>query len=94
MATKIKRPLKWLFPSTISKEYQRLLDRAYNALFENESFKKALDAAGPKTIFKHSIGHNNRKETVLTESEFCKRIQHLKDFGLIKIEDNEIEGEW
>jgi SPP1 gp7 family putative phage head morphogenesis protein len=27
MATKIKRPLKWLFPSTISKEYQRLLLR-------------------------------------------------------------------
>ena len=45
---------------------------------------KALEAAGPKTIFTHSIGRNNRKETVLTESEFCKRIQYLKDYGLLE----------
>ena len=70
-----------------SKEYQNLLNRAYNALFTNENFKKALEAAGPKTIFTHSIGNNNRKETVLTESEFCKRIQYLKDYGLLE-EDN------
>ena len=75
-----------------SKEYQRLLDRAYNALYENENFKKALDAAGPKTIFTHSIGRNNRKETVLTESEFCKRLQYLKDYGEIPIENNDMEG--
>jgi len=74
-----------------SKDYQRLLDRAYNALYTNENFRKALEAAGQKTIFTHSIGHSNRKETVLTESEFCKRLQYLKDFGLISVETNEIE---
>jgi predicted NAD-dependent protein-ADP-ribosyltransferase YbiA (DUF1768 family) len=77
-----------------SKEYQRLLDRAYNALYENENFRKALEAAGDKTIFTHSIGKSNRKETVLTESEFCKRLQYLKDNGEIPITNNDIEGEW
>jgi len=66
-----------------SKEYQVLLDRIYNALYANESFRKTLTAAGVKTIFTHSIGKSNKKETVLTESEFCKRLQHLKDYGII-----------
>jgi hypothetical protein len=70
-----------------SKEYQNLLNRAYNALYKNENFKKALEAAGSKTIFTHSIGHNNRKETVLTESEFCKRVQYLKDFGELPVQE-------
>jgi len=77
-----------------SKDYQRLLDRAYNALYTNENFKKALDAAGEKTIFTHSIGSGNKKETVLTEGEFCKRVQHLKDYGLIKIEEYIDSEEW
>ena len=80
---KSKQTLWWngeAFPRK-SKEYQNLLNRAYNSLFKNENFKKALDAAGDKTIFTHSIGRNNKKETVLTESEFCKRLQYLKDFG-------------
>lgn len=68
-----------------SKEYQKLLDRAYNALYEqNETFRKTLEAAG-KAIFTHSIGNSNRKQTVLTESEFCKRVQHLKDYGVMKV---------
>jgi hypothetical protein len=77
-----------------SKEYQRLLDRAYNALYKNENFKKALEAAGTKTIFTHSIGRSNKKETVLTEAEFCKRLQYLKDYGEIPIETNEMLGEF
>lgn len=77
-----------------SKEYQRLLNRAYNALFTNESFKEALNAAGAKTIFTHSIGNSNRKETVLTESEFCKRLQYLKDYGEIPVEDYSNIEEW
>lgn len=66
-----------------SKEYQVLLDRIYNALYANESFRKALADSGSKTIFTHSIGKPNKKETVLTESEFCKRLQYLKDYGII-----------
>lgn len=68
------------------KEYQNLLNRAYNALYTNETFKKALEDSG-KAIFTHSIGWNNKKETVLTESEFCKRLQHLKDVGLLPVDD-------
>ena len=65
-----------------SKDYQQLLDKAYNCLFEqNESFRKCLTDAG-KAIFTHSIGNSNKKETVLTESEFCKRLQYLKDVAI------------
>lgn len=63
-----------------SKLYQNLLNRAYNALYENEDFRKALADAG-SAIFTHSMGRNNEKETVLTEREFCSRLQHLKDKG-------------
>lgn len=66
-----------------SKAYQILLDEAYNALYaSNEAFRKCLADAGD-AIFTHSIGRNDEKETVLTEREFCKRLQYLKDFGLI-----------
>lgn len=66
-----------------SKDYQFLLNRAYNTLYtQNESFRKCLEDAG-SAIFTHSIGRNNIKETVLTEREFCSRLQHLKDVGLL-----------
>lgn len=66
-----------------SKEYQSLLDRAYNELYgQNENFYKALKDA-KEAVFTHSIGNSNKKETVLTESEFCKRLQYLKDYGLL-----------
>lgn len=70
-----------------SKEYQNLLNKAYNALFENAEFRKTLADAGD-AVFTHSIGRNNQKDTVLTESEFCKRLQHLKDFGKLKEEED------
>ena len=67
-----------------SKEYQNLLNRAYNALYtQNESFRQCLSDA-KNAVFTHSIGNSNKKETVLTESEFCKRLQYLKDFGEIQ----------
>ena len=69
-----------------SEEYQLLLNRAYNALYtQNEKFRDALSAAG-NAIFSHSVGHSNKKKTVLTESEFCRRMQHLKDAGLLREE--------
>jgi len=71
-----------------SKEYQYLLNKAYNCLYtQNNYFKKCLEASG-KSIFTHSIGNNKVTETVLTESEFCKRLQHLKDIGLLKEKKN------
>ena len=61
-----------------SKDYQELLTRAYDALFENESFKKALKAAGNCT-FTHSIGRRKIEETILTQREFCSQLNRLRD---------------
>ena len=58
--------------------YQDLLDKAYDALFENEGFKNALRASGNAT-FTHSIGKRNENETVLTTQEFCSRLTKLRD---------------
>ena len=60
-----------------SKEYQNLLDRAYNELAKNTSFQKALLATGDATIT-HSIGKNRENETVLTEREFCSRLMKIR----------------
>ena len=30
------------------------------------------------------MGKNKKSETVLTESEFCKRLLHLRDHGFIE----------
>jgi predicted NAD-dependent protein-ADP-ribosyltransferase YbiA (DUF1768 family) len=60
-----------------SDEYQALLDRAYDALAENEGFKRALLATGTATLT-HSMGKNNISQTVLTESEFMRRLYRLR----------------
>lgn len=69
-----------------SPEYQILLDRAYNALYENSSFRKALEASNGATLT-HSIGKSDQTKTVLTTSEFCSRLTHLRDKGKIPIND-------
>ena len=60
--------------------YQELLDRAYNALYENASFRKALEATKGCTLT-HSIGKSDKSKTVLTQSEFCSRLTKLRDIG-------------
>jgi len=60
-----------------SREYQELLDRAYNALAKNDSFRRALLATGDSTI-EHSIGRTDYKQTVLTRNEFCNRLHRLR----------------
>ena len=60
-----------------SEEYQILLNRAYNALYQNEGFKRALEASKP-AILTHSIGKNDESKTVLTQSEFCGRLMKLR----------------
>ena len=67
-----------------SEEYQILLNRAYNALFQNESFKKAL--LSTTGVLTHSIGKNDETKTVLTQSEFCGRLMKLR-MG-IKLKEN------
>lgn len=61
-----------------SKEYQILLNRAYNALYQNEGFKAALAATKNATLT-HSIGKNKINETVLTIREFCSRLTDLRN---------------
>ena len=58
-------------------EYQELLKRAYAKLSENQAFASALKATGTEQLT-HSIGKQNPKETVLTEQEFCSRLNELR----------------
>ena len=65
-----------------SQEYQDLLDKAYNAMYEqSESFRKALYASGNGSLT-HSMGKTSPNETVLTISEFCGRLLRLRETGL------------
>lgn len=61
-----------------SHEYQELLDRAYDALFQNDDFRKALLATGQE-ILTHSIGKSDPSDTILTEEEFCSRLMKLRN---------------
>ena len=61
-----------------SKEYQELLDRAFDALAENTSFQKALLASGKATLT-HEIGKSKENETVLTKREFISRLNKIRD---------------
>lgn len=61
-----------------SKEYQDLLDRAYNEMaMQSDSFRRALLATQNATIT-HSIGKSKESETVLTEREFCSRLLKVR----------------
>ena len=66
-----------------SKEYQELLDCAYEALYQNTKFRKALHATG-NAVLHHSIGKSKIKETILTKSEFCSRLTKLRQYGTLK----------
>lgn len=63
-----------------SKAYQNLLNRAYNQLYKNEGFVKALRATNG-CVLEHSIGKSKQSETVLTRQEFCSRLTYLRDRG-------------
>lgn len=60
-----------------SDEYQKLLDRAYEALFDNPGFQKALSASMSYTLT-HSVGKIDVRKTVLTEFEFISRLERLR----------------
>lgn len=59
------------------KEYQELLDRAFNALAENASFQRAL-LATQNSILTHEIGKSKKPDTVLTKAEFCSRLMKIR----------------
>jgi len=58
-------------------DYQLLLNRAYDALAENDDFKHALLMTGDE-VLTHSIGKSEISDTVLTEKEFCDRLTYLR----------------
>jgi uncharacterized protein YyaL (SSP411 family) len=61
-----------------SKEYQELLDRAFDALSQNTGFQKALLASGDSTLT-HEIGKSKENETVLTKREFISRLNKIRE---------------
>lgn len=61
-----------------SEEYQKLLDRAFDALSKNDSFKKALLASGNSTLT-HEIGKSKTSETILTKREFISRLYKIRE---------------
>ena len=62
-----------------SKEYQDLLDRLYQSVYDqNENFRRDLQSCKGVT-FTHSLGKHKKSETVLTTQEFCSRLTKLRD---------------
>lgn len=61
-----------------SAEYQDLIARAYDALYENAQFRAAL-ASTQNAELCHSIGGQNSRTTVLTEAEFIGQLYRLRN---------------
>ena len=65
-----------------SPEYQQLLDRLYQAVYEqDEAFRSDLAEISGKKL-DHRMGLSNPAETVLTRHEFVFRLQQLAEGGL------------
>ena len=62
-----------------SKEFQDLIRRAYQAMFEqNERFRIALMSTRGMNLY-HSRGEQNSYRTILTESEFCSVLIEMRN---------------
>ena len=62
----------------LSKEYHMLLERAYNACFDqNASFRSALFQTGVD-VLTHVIGHHDPSMTTLTEWEYIFNMYRLR----------------
>ena len=61
-----------------SEEYQKLSDKAFDALAKNTSFQKALIASGKSTLT-HKIGKSKESETILTKREFISRLNKIRE---------------
>ena len=59
-------------------EYQKLLDEAFVAMFtQNAAKRRALLASGD-AVLTHSMGKNDPHKTVLTTTEFCRRLTRIR----------------
>lgn len=62
-----------------SDDYQKLIRRAYQAMFEqSERFRAALMQTRGVTLI-HSSGEENPYKTILTEQEFCQILTEMRD---------------
>lgn len=62
----------------LSKKYQRLIERAYDACFDsNPDFAAALSLTGD-SILKHSMGKRNPTNSTLTEHEYIYNLYRLR----------------
>ena len=62
-----------------SEEYQKLIRRAYQAMFDqSERFRVALMQTRGITLI-HSSGEENPYKTILTEKEFCQILTELRE---------------
>lgn len=65
-----------------SEQYQVLLNNAYNALYtQSKLFREVLDKTTGK--LSHNIGNNIQEKTILTNIEFCGRLEKLRDEGIL-----------
>lgn len=92
---------KWFITQTLywngkeykrdSKEYQELLDRAFDALSQNTGFQKALLASGDSTLT-HEIGKSKESETVLTKREFISRLNKIRERLKLELKESKNPG--
>ena len=62
-----------------NEEYQKLLRRAYQAMFDqNEQFKAALMSTRDIVLI-YSCGEENAYKTIITEQEFCQILMEIRD---------------
>lgn len=62
-----------------SAEFDALIERAYDAMFEqSEPFRTALKESGSRPLI-HSIGKKNKKATILTEDELIYNLTRLRE---------------
>lgn len=71
-----------------SVKYQKLIARAYDALYENANFRTALEFTQNAELC-HSIGGQDSRRTILTEAEFICQLYRLR----IKLHEGEIRDE-
>lgn len=64
-------------------EYDQLIDELYISLLQNPLYRNAIKKVGKKQII-HSIGKEEKSETVFTRFEFEFMLNCLKDFLLTK----------
>jgi len=70
----------YIFPRN-SRAYQNLIDNAFDSMYEqSKDFREALYAANAlshEVILTHNMGSNDNTKTILTEKEFCVRLNTL-----------------